>query len=278
MESSNMFLKRLSKDGISNSKYWNTAEYSTETDGLKLPNCTTYAIGRSGEIAGNSIKQGYCENPMLSRAGYGHAKSFYRDAHWSVGTVPKVGAVCCWGSDSDQYGHVAVVEEVIDNNTVIVSQSNYGGNYFETKTYNCIVGKVTNGVGYAFQGYIYNPFIKDIRKERNEWKYQVKVKADMLKARDANGNWYDGLYIPKGIYDVQSVFDRDGYTWARVDDDIIFALNDNDGWTETYSINAEPSTDLDRLFDEIKKSLKDKDEKISMLESKIEMISKILES
>lgn len=271
-----MFLARLSNDGIANSKYWYTLEYATETDGLKLPNCTTYVMGRSGEISGSSVKQGYCDDPMLSRSGWGNAKDFYKDARWSVGSVPKVGAVCCWGSDSDQYGHVAIVEEVIDNENVIVSQSNFGGTFFETKTYTCVVGKVTNGVGYVFNGYLYNPFIKDIRVERDANRYQVKVKADLLKARDLNGNWLDGLYIPKGIYNVDSVFDRDGYTWARVGD-IIFALNDEDGWTETYPTDAEPSTDLDRLFDEIKKSLKEKDERIALLESKIENIRKALE-
>ena len=178
-----MFLARLSKDGISSSIYNLNDEYTTSNKGIALPNCTTYVFYRSAEISGQSVKQGYSDNPMLSRNGWGNAKDFYKDARWSVGSVPKVGAICCWGSDSDQYGHVAVVEEVIDNNTVIVSQSNYQKTYFETKRYTCVVGKVTNGVGYVFQGYIYNPFIKDIRKERDASRYQVKVKADMLKTR-----------------------------------------------------------------------------------------------
>lgn len=274
----NMFLARLSKDGIANSKYWYTVEYATETDGLKLPNCTTYAMGRSGEVAGNSVKQGYCEDPMLTRQGYGNAKDFYKSARWAVGTVPKVGAVCCWGSDSDQYGHVAIVEEVIDDENVIVSQSNYGGTFFETKTYNCKVGKVTNGVGYVFQGYIYNPFIADIRTERNRSKFQVKVKADLLKARTEDGKWLDGLYIPKGIYNVISSFERDGYRWVKVADDVIFALNDEDGWTETYEFKEDPKdTEFDKVFDSIKQMIEEKDNRISALEGKLDSIKKILE-
>ena len=96
-----------------NNKYWYTSEYSTNSPNICLPNCTTYAMGRSGEIAKKSV-MGF---DMLNQAGYSDAKWWYGNALWKKTQTPTVGAVACWydphDSEDTAYwgGHVAIVEE-----------------------------------------------------------------------------------------------------------------------------------------------------------------------
>ena len=48
------------------------------------------------------------------------------------GSTPKLGAIACWslgvvGIGNDGAGHVAVVEQINSDGSIIVSESNYGG-------------------------------------------------------------------------------------------------------------------------------------------------------
>lgn len=51
-----------------------------------------------------------------------------RAAGYSVGTIPRVGAVAVWPYDGGGYGHVAVVTSVANNSSIQVMESNYAGN------------------------------------------------------------------------------------------------------------------------------------------------------
>ena len=60
-----------------------------------------------------------------------------------MGSTPKLGSIICWskGNSSlggDGAGHVEVVEDIIDEHTIRVSGSSYGGQafYTATRTYN----------------------------------------------------------------------------------------------------------------------------------------------
>lgn len=277
-----MFLTRKSSEGIKGSKYWYTAEYSTDSADLQLPNCTTYVMGRSAEICGHSVKAGYCDNPMLKRKGYGNAKEFWNDANWERGSEPKVGAVCVWGSSGDQHGHVAIVEEIIGE-SVLVSQSNYGGSFFETKTYTCVQGKVTSGVGYEFQGYLYNPEINDRRTARDESRTQLTVKAEMLRARKRpDGEAYDGQFMPKGTYNVLEIEQAGGYKWAKIGEDTWCAINDTDAWTELHQNQQDqpaPAEAWDDALSRMQKAIERMEEEMARISNeKLEVERQLAES
>ena len=76
----------------------------------------------------------------------------------SYGDDPVVGGVICW--DESGGGHCQVIEQVIDNNTVITSDS--GWNYTQppivtTQTTYRVGGIWVYGSGYTYQGIFYPP-------------------------------------------------------------------------------------------------------------------------
>lgn len=112
-----------------------------------LPNCVGYAWGRWLEESGKT-------DCRLSR---GNARDWYNyNDGYPRGQQPKVGAVMCFGGSGEVYGHVAIVEEVWSDGTVVTSNSGYGGPRFYLETI-----RPPYRVSYAgaFQGFIYNPDI-----------------------------------------------------------------------------------------------------------------------
>jgi peptidoglycan hydrolase-like protein with peptidoglycan-binding domain/surface antigen len=114
--------------------------------GYGMPNCTAYAYGRVYEILGHE--------PSLSRWNAGQWWFDNANYGWySYGSTPQVGAVVCWDRWDQNSGHVAVVEEVYNDGTILISESSWGGTMFRTR--------VMNGDGsdylenYRFLGYIY---------------------------------------------------------------------------------------------------------------------------
>ena len=155
-ESGNKFYNTVSKGGYSHC----IVGYPTDKGCNVLANCVGYACGRFNEIIG-TMKYPYlncnAEN-FIERA-----KNTYG---LKVGQEPKVGAIMCWQkgatlSGSDGAGHVAIVEKVIDANTVYTSESSYGGSAFWNSTRKNTNGRWGIGSGYTFRGFIFNPSIKD---------------------------------------------------------------------------------------------------------------------
>lgn len=119
--------------------------------GSCLPNCVAFAWGRAYMAWG--VK------PKLSR---GNAENWfgYKDGY-KRGKTPKIGAVACWrkgkaGYSADGAGHVAFVEKVNADGSAVVSNSNYSGTRFFTKTISPKDGW-NIGAGLTFQGFIYAP-------------------------------------------------------------------------------------------------------------------------
>jgi len=119
-------------------------------DGSVLPNCVGYAWGRWRELLGAYHK--------LSRS---NAENWWGNTSdgYERGQTPKVGAVICWrkgqaGNAADGAGHVAIVEKINSDGSILISQSAYNGTRFWTQTM-----KFPYNVGstYHFQGFIYNP-------------------------------------------------------------------------------------------------------------------------
>lgn len=125
-------------------------------DGDVLPNCTSYAWGRFYELIG--------ERPKLSTSDaenwWGHTQDGYKR-----GQDPSLGAIICWrkgkvGDDSDGAGHVAVVEQINDDGSIVTSESGYNSTtrWWTTKRTNTN-GNWGAGSEYTFQGFIYCPTV-----------------------------------------------------------------------------------------------------------------------
>jgi surface antigen len=106
--------------------------------GYGMPNCVAYAYGRIYELNG--------EAPLIT---HGNAGEWWyinkSNGYYDYGQEPKLGAVACWSN------HVAVVEEISDDGVITVSESHWGGTYFNTAQYS----DMTSHYGQKFYGYIY---------------------------------------------------------------------------------------------------------------------------
>lgn len=147
------FTPRLTSDGINGNPYW----YSRNpfyNAGYGLPNCTCYAWGRFWEIA--DINHDYSNRPTLST---GDAESWYGFTAdgYERGHEPRLGAVICFADGPfSGDGHVAVVERINEDGSIVTSNSAYGGQYFYTQTLR--PPNYLPAAGYVFQGFIYNPY------------------------------------------------------------------------------------------------------------------------
>ena len=126
-----------------------------------LVNCVGYACGRFNEIIG-SMKY-----PSLNC----NAENFIERARNTYGLeispVPTLGGIMVWQkgatlSGNDGAGHVAVVEKIIDSNTIYTSESGYGSSAFWNSTRRNSNGRWGLGSGYTFRGCIVNPAIGKI--------------------------------------------------------------------------------------------------------------------
>lgn len=154
-----------------------------------LPNCVGYAWGRWYELLG--------KEPKLSR---GNAENWYgHNDGCKRGSTPKLGAVICWrkgqaGNEADGAGHVAIVEEIKSDGSIVTSNSGYKSTRFYTKTV-----KAPNyyiGSAYAFQGFIYLPIeFDEPKKQETTTKFKIGDKVII------NGNLYvnSNAKSPSGI-------------------------------------------------------------------------------
>jgi surface antigen len=143
------------------------------TNGSVLPNCVGYAWGRFYELLG--------KKPSLSRGNaelwYGYIADGYKR-----GKTPKLGAVICWakgtvGNGNDGAGHVAIVEKIYEDGSILISQSGYGSKRFWTS-------KVKKGYalsGYKFQGFIYNPAVTETKPETKKESTKEEPKVSYFK-------------------------------------------------------------------------------------------------
>lgn len=123
--------------------------------GSVLPNCTGYVHGRWMEVSGENT----CPLSVSNAANYWG----YTADGMPRGSEPQLGAVICFSTNGGgQPGHVAIVEEIIDADTIVTSDSNYGAEYFVMRTrYRSIGWNWYAGSDLTFQGFIYNPNIKN---------------------------------------------------------------------------------------------------------------------
>lgn len=104
-------------------------------------NCTSYAWGRTCEVFGLSVAE---------KLPTGNACNWYGQWSGNKGQKPKPGAIAVWSDGSA--GHVAFVEEMYDDGSILLSQSDYTMYFFKSI-------KVTKEENYGskgtFLGFIY---------------------------------------------------------------------------------------------------------------------------
>ena len=115
-------------------------------------NCTWYAYGRYNEARGS-----WSPNELS----HNNAGDWYDDATaFNRGATPQLGAVICYHDPSGvNLGHVAVVEQINDDGSILISQSGFPDIYFWTATVTQESGYRESWAinrGYVCQGFIYN--------------------------------------------------------------------------------------------------------------------------
>lgn len=125
-----------------------------------LPDCTGYVHGRCMEIAGiNTDNMGLS---LGNGADYWNGSS----SNWVQEQNPSLGAVACYYTiGTTQPGHVAMVEQIIDADTIVISESDWGtpdttGVYFRTLTcYRQYGWRPSGGWNVYAYGFLKNPYV-----------------------------------------------------------------------------------------------------------------------
>jgi surface antigen len=157
---------------------------------ITLPNCTAWAYGRFYEILGSKpnlcISSGYTHN----------AEYWYLDTAdgYERGDTPQVGAVICWrkfGIGDPGAGHVAIVEKINEDGSIVVSESGYSWNkstLVKFNTYSNSNGNWGYSAPYKFQGFIYCPAVVPTATAITVNKSQVITHTGALKQKEMEIN------------------------------------------------------------------------------------------
>lgn len=145
------YIPRLNDDGMPGNPYWYSRNPFYQA-GFGLPNCTCYAWGRFWE--NGDVDHDYGNRPLLS---LGNAEDWYNyNDGYQRGNTPQLGAVLCLADGPfSGDGHVAIVEQINGDGSIVTSNSAYGGSYFYTQTLQ--PPDYLPASAYRFQGFIYNP-------------------------------------------------------------------------------------------------------------------------
>lgn len=190
-----MFTMRTSKP--KNNKYYIVTEDGGYNYAIKgkptdqyanvLSNCVGYANGRFGEIMAQITGEQGIKYQLSC-----NAENFIERAiryGLEVTDEPTLGGILVWKkgatlSGNDGAGHVAIVEKIIDSNTIYTSESNYGGTAFLNVTRKNTNGRWGLGSAYTYRGCIKNPAVKD--------EPDPKKSIDEIAREVLAGDWGNG--------------------------------------------------------------------------------------
>lgn len=167
LERGDTMYERTTDEGLRTSPWYTSQNHYWKT-GYGMPNCTAYAHGRVQEICGHEIP--YERGNAISFA----SKSFAPKID-----SPTFGAFAVWGGTYT--GHVAVVEHVYDDGSILISESNYGGTFFNTAILSPSNGYTYNSM--PFMGfYLYDGVTKAVEAEQEAKKQEVNRTLEHEKA------------------------------------------------------------------------------------------------
>lgn len=133
--------------------WWYSNGNKYYASGYGLPNCTCYCCGRVGEYKGE----------FDARIPNGDGGQWFPNAvaadNVPYGNEPALGAIACWYDPNGTYlGHVAIVEEIYPDGSLMLSNSGYPSSYFWTATVtpqNNYTEQWALDRGYVLQGFLY---------------------------------------------------------------------------------------------------------------------------
>ena len=172
------FTPRLTSAGIENNRLW-YSDNPFYQSGFGLPNCTCYAWGRFWEIAnGDSDKR---PNLSLSDANNWYS---YNDGY-ERSQIPALGSVLClYGGNYSGLGHVAIVEEINSDGSIMTSESAYNAYYWELRRRVPPDYSYSPYDGYIFQGFIINPYAGDTPVPPHGDKFKWWLSEPILRRRN----------------------------------------------------------------------------------------------
>ena len=157
------YTPRLTDAGMRGNPWWYSNGNVFYANGYGLPNCTCYAYGRYAEIQNNPY--------VFANLPTGDAGTWYESAtNFERGSTPKLGSVICWKTSDPSTGapgHVAIVEVINQDGSIVISESGWNSWYFNTETLYpqngyCSSWMSVNSRKYYCQGFIYNEVVTPI--------------------------------------------------------------------------------------------------------------------
>ena len=116
-----------------------------------LANCVGWSWGRMAMLENNPQCKIGCWKGRDYPTNAQDWVSASKQQGYTVGTVPKLGAVACWIYKDKSFGHVANVEQINSDGSWLSSESAYKGFMWKSKKY----PKSGYKKNYTFLGYIY---------------------------------------------------------------------------------------------------------------------------
>ena len=200
--------------------------------GYTLPNCVAF-VHASWLLQATAAFDVEYAKALESRLCRKNAEMYwgYTEDGFERGQAPRRGAIICWRKGkvgaSDGAGHVAIVRDVHDNGDITCVASNYSGAKYYVATYrrdkDYYLGKT-----YAFQGFIYLPFIVDDfvapTVPQNLKCDQVNVTISNLNVRtEPSTKAHRQGYCKPGWHNVLEVVSQPDYTWYRITEELWIA-------------------------------------------------------
>ena len=170
---------------------YNQCIYGSNGAPSVLPNCTGYVHGRVMEIRGVTT-----DDAGLS---FNNAVTYWTNSSgdWIQEQDPSLGAVVCYYTNTSQDGHpghVAIVEEIIDNDTIVVSESNWGGTRWDLLTcYRSYGWRPSAYWNVSPQGFLRNPYVEPEPPHGHLTPTQILLLlVKKRKEREKNGKFLTG--------------------------------------------------------------------------------------
>lgn len=163
-----------------------------------LSNCVGYVWGRIASLKGDrQCRIGFTQAtrwPVNAQSWYANAPA----VGFQIGKVPKLGAVACWRTSDNKSGHVAVVEKILDNGCIVVSESCYKGYTWRLST----LGKSYYKRGLIFQGFIYTGDWEEKKDDVLKVGDKVKIIGKGNGQANGNGRTAGGIGLTRYIYKI----------------------------------------------------------------------------
>lgn len=180
--------------------------YPTEANANVLANCVGYANGRFNEIGGYKK----CKYQLVC-----NAENFIEAAKkygLKVVDHPVIGGIMVWQKgatlhDYDGAGHVAIVEKIIDDETIYTSESGYNAYAFKYLKRSNKNGRWGMAEPYKFRGCIVNPAVKSDDPKPTKKKSVEEIAKEVIAGKWGNGDDRKTA-LTKAGYDYKAVQEK----------------------------------------------------------------------